>query len=220
MSYQRYLALAVMTCCLTACQAPELLEPSAKPTAVQTPSPPKSTDNPEPVVIVIPTVLPIPSPSPILPVSSLTPGPVSTITPLASTLPIATSTPSSVPSPSTPTANPDLNTFVEVLRQAFQNKLSNIQVKGSGTVSRLLADDNDGSRHQRFILSLSSGQTLLIAHNIDLAPGIAKIAIGDTVEFYGEYEWNQQGGVIHWTHQDPQNKHVAGWLKHKGQMYQ
>jgi hypothetical protein len=94
------------------------------------------------------------------------------------------------------------------------------QVRGTGTVSRILSDDNDGSRHQRFILRLSSGRTLLVAHNIDLAPRVASISEGDTVSFYGEYESNAQGGVIHWTHGDPQGQHVAGWLEHNGRRYQ
>ncbi|EEZ38985.1 hypothetical protein VDA_000130 [Photobacterium damselae subsp. damselae CIP 102761] len=33
------------------------------------------------------------------------------------------------------------------------------------------------------------------------------------MQFYGEYEWNHQGGVIHWTHKDPKQKHPDGWLK-------
>ena len=94
------------------------------------------------------------------------------------------------------------------------------QVSGSGRVVRILSDDNDGSRHQRFILGLSSGQTLLVAHNIDLAPRISSLSTGDTVKFYGEYEANPQGGVIHWTHHDPQGRHVAGWLEHRGRRYQ
>jgi hypothetical protein len=94
------------------------------------------------------------------------------------------------------------------------------QVSGSGTVERVLADDNDGSRHQRFILRLSSGRTLLVAHNIDLAPRVSSLSVGDTVSFYGEYEPNDRGGVIHWTHHDPQGRHVGGWLEHKGQRYQ
>jgi hypothetical protein len=107
-----------------------------------------------------------------------------------------------------------------VLKDAFTNHKSDIQVKGSGSVIKLMADDNQGSRHQRFVLRLGSGQTLLIAHNIDLAAKITNLDIDDAVEFYGEYEWNSKGGVIHWTHRDPNNRHVHGWLKHKGMTYQ
>ncbi|MDN4502900.1 DUF3465 domain-containing protein [Alteromonadaceae bacterium BrNp21-10] len=106
------------------------------------------------------------------------------------------------------------------LQEAYESQKSNIQVKGSGIVVRILSDDNQGSRHQKFILKLSSGQTILITHNIDLAPRINSIANGDMVQFYGEYEWNSKGGVIHWTHHDPNKHHVNGWLKHKGNIYQ
>ena len=106
------------------------------------------------------------------------------------------------------------------LTAAFENQQSNVQVQGSGQVSRVLPDDNDGSRHQRFLVRLASGQTLLIAHNIDLANRVDSLRAGDPVEFYGEYEWNAKGGVIHWTHRDPGGRHVDGWIKHNGRTYQ
>jgi len=106
------------------------------------------------------------------------------------------------------------------IESAYKNRSSNVQVSGSGVVIRLLRDDNKGSRHQKFILRLSSGQTLLIAHNIDLASRINSISNGDQIQFYGEYEWNNKGGVVHWTHRDPNGHHVGGWLKHKGKTYQ
>lgn len=108
----------------------------------------------------------------------------------------------------------------QILQQAYLDGTSDLQVEGEGTVTRRLADDNDGSRHQRFILQLASTQTLLVAHNIDLAPRINTLAVGDRVAFYGEYEWGEQGGVIHWTHHDPAGVHVDGWLKHEGVTYQ
>jgi hypothetical protein len=108
----------------------------------------------------------------------------------------------------------------QAITNAYQNRLSDIQVSGSGKVSRILRDDNEGSRHQRFILRLSSGQTLLIAHNIDLAPKINTLQEGDVVQFFGEYEWNSKGGVVHWTHHDPGGSHVGGWLKHDGRKYE
>ena len=112
------------------------------------------------------------------------------------------------------------NSTDQVLAEAFENRQSNFQVQGGGKISRILADDNDGSRHQRFIVQLASGQTLLIAHNIDLAMRASSLEIGDYIEFNGEYEWNSKGGVIHWTHHDPQDRHVSGWLKHNGRTYQ
>ncbi len=103
---------------------------------------------------------------------------------------------------------------------AYQQNLSDIQVKGVGRVSRVLPDDNQGSRHQKFILRLPSGQTILIAHNIDLAPRIPNLRKGHSIEFYGEYEWNKQGGVVHWTHRDPKGRHIGGWLKRDGRVYE
>jgi hypothetical protein len=106
------------------------------------------------------------------------------------------------------------------LREAYEHRESGVQVQGEGVVTRILDDDRVGSRHQRFILRLEDGQTVLVAHNIDLAPRIDGLAVGNTVAFYGEYAWNAKGGVIHWTHHDPGGTHADGWLKHDGRIYQ
>ncbi|MCX6372543.1 MAG: DUF3465 domain-containing protein [Actinobacteria bacterium] len=107
-----------------------------------------------------------------------------------------------------------------VLAAAFEDRAHDLQVQGGGTVVTLLADDTDGDRHQRFVIRLESGQTLLVAHNIDVAPRVEGLAVGDAVAFRGVYEWSEQGGTIHWTHQDPDGRHAAGWLRHDGQTYQ
>jgi molybdopterin converting factor small subunit len=109
---------------------------------------------------------------------------------------------------------------VNKISSAYATQTSDLQVSSSGTVVKLLSDDNKGSRHQRFILKLSNNQTVLVAHNIDLAPQITSLRRGDTVEFNGEYEWNSKGGVIHWTHHDPAGRHQGGWLKHNGSIYE
>ena len=108
----------------------------------------------------------------------------------------------------------------KTLADAFSNRRSNIQVAGEGVIKKLLPDDNVGSRHQKFIISLPSRQTLLVAHNIDIASRINSLREGDRIEFSGEYDWNEKGGVLHWTHRDPRGSHASGWLKHKGQTYQ
>lgn len=107
-----------------------------------------------------------------------------------------------------------------VIANAFSSHESDLQVSGQGVVIKLLPDDSSGSRHQKFIIKLASGQTLLVAHNIDLAPRVASIREGDSIQFNGEYEWNEKGGMLHWTHRDPNSSHVDGWLEHQGQRYQ
>ena len=107
----------------------------------------------------------------------------------------------------------------EVL-SAYEHHRSDVQVRGAGIVAHTLRDDNEGSRHQKFILKLSNGHSVLVAHNIDLAPRISSLKRGDRIEFFGEYEWSEQGGVLHWTHNDPAGRHKDGWLKHNGTLYQ
>ncbi|MDX2215672.1 MAG: DUF3465 domain-containing protein [Oculatellaceae cyanobacterium bins.114] len=121
-------------------------------------------------------------------------------------------------SPKTALPRPRL-TDLAILENAFRNQVSNIQVLVLGRVISILPDDNDGDRHQRFIVRLANSQTLMVAHNIDIAPRVSGLRVGDQVYVYGEYEWNSQGGVIHWTHHDPNRRHVDGWIQRNGTMF-
>ncbi len=106
------------------------------------------------------------------------------------------------------------------IREAFERHKSDVQVEGEGVVTQILSDDMTGRPHQRFILRMKSGQTVLIEHNIVVARRVDDIKIGDAVGFSGEYVWNEQGGLIHWTHHDPAGRHEAGWIKVDGRVYQ
>ena len=108
----------------------------------------------------------------------------------------------------------------DAIERAFAERRSDVQVEGDGVVVKVLPDDDDGSRHQKFILRLPSGQTVLVAHNIDLAPRVPSLAEGDRIGFFGEYEWNDRGGVVHWTHHDPAGRHVGGWLRRGNKKYE
>jgi len=100
----------------------------------------------------------------------------------------------------------------------FSSRDSGEWVDGSGVVTRVISDDNDGSRHQRFILDMRNGQTLLVAHNIDLARRVP-VGVGDRVTFRGMYEWNNLGGLIHWTHHDPMGVEEGGYVSFRRRTY-
>jgi hypothetical protein len=106
------------------------------------------------------------------------------------------------------------------IARLFREEQSGVVVEGAGRVEKLLADDLVGSRHQRFILRLASQQSILVSHNIDLAPRLDSLRVGDPVHFRGQYEWNQRGGLIHWTHHDPAGRRTGGWLRHDDRIYQ
>lgn len=104
------------------------------------------------------------------------------------------------------------------IEAAFTARRSGQWVETHGRVLRLLEDDNEGARHQRFILALESGHTLLVSHNIDLARRLP-LAGNDRVMLRGRYEWNARGGVVHWTHHDPAGHLQGGWILHEGLRY-
>jgi len=107
----------------------------------------------------------------------------------------------------------------DALFQAIADRRSDVWVEGKGVVVKVLPDDKKGSRHQRFVLEIEGGGTILIAHNIDLAERIPSLEKGDIVAFRGEFEWNAKGGVVHWTHHDPGGRKKGGQLQHQGRVY-
>jgi hypothetical protein len=112
--------------------------------------------------------------------------------------------------------NANANASVEA---AYAKKLSDVQVSGYGVVTKLLPDDNKGAQHQKFLVRINTEQTLLFAHNIDLAERLP-LKVGDAVSFNGEYVYNPKGGIVHWTHLDPQGTHMPGWILLQGKKYQ
>ena len=101
---------------------------------------------------------------------------------------------------------------------AFAAQRSGVWLETGGEVARILSDDNEGSRHQRFVLELDGGHSVLVAHNIDLAERLP-LARHDRVNLRGRYEWNERGGVIHWTHHDPDGRGPGGWVELDGRVY-
>lgn len=105
--------------------------------------------------------------------------------------------------------------------EAYKRQQSNVIVDSvPGTVEALLPDDLEGDRHQRFVIRVSRDQTLLVVHNIDIAPRLDALRKGDRVSVKGEYEWNDRGGLIHWTHKDPRSTHEDGWIDFNNVRYE
>lgn len=117
-----------------------------------------------------------------------------------------------------PEARPGTSEGNTAVKAAFREQRSDLWTEISGVVVRILADDNQGDRHQRFIIDIGDNHTVLVAHNIDLAPRVP-LERGSEIRAYGEYEWNSRGGVLHWTHHDPSARRPGGWIEYRGQRY-
>lgn len=107
----------------------------------------------------------------------------------------------------------------QTVLEYFNQKISGEMVTLDVEVIKILSDDNHPPRHQRFIVKLDNSLTVLVSHNIDLAPRVKDLTKGDHVKVTGQYEWNEKGGVIHWTHHDPQGNRDGGQVIHKGKTY-
>jgi hypothetical protein len=104
------------------------------------------------------------------------------------------------------------------LSSALTKRDTGSWIEVTGFVTRLLSNDNDGSRHQRFIIDIGKRITLLVAHNIDLAERVP-VGMGDRVHIRGMYEWNDLGGLVHWTHDDPQGIEEGGYVRYRRRIY-
>jgi len=103
----------------------------------------------------------------------------------------------------------------------YAERRSTVEVTADGMVTRVLADESGPSGlHQRFIIRLAgSTQTVLVENNVTIGQR-APVLVGDVVMVHGEYVWNDQGGLIHFTHHDPAPAHEGGWIELKGVRYQ
>jgi len=134
------------------------------------------------------------------------------------TAPAAPPTRSTPVAPSTAATDP-----LADLRALINGQVSGEMVTATAQVHRILSDDDDGSRHQRFLIAVGrDGRrtlTVKVSHNIDLAPRVP-LEEGDTVTIRGQFEFNDLGGVLHWTHHDPDRRREGGWIEHNGRRYE
>ena len=123
---------------------------------------------------------------------------------------------SSATTAATPPATIDESAGIERIEQAFERRESGIPLTIDAIVEKTLRDDQKGDRHQRFLIRLPNGRKLLVAHNIDIAERV-EVSAGDPIRLHGIFEWNDRGGVVHWTHRAPRGDHPDGWIEVHGQ---
>lgn len=102
------------------------------------------------------------------------------------------------------------------LEQTFDHRFTEVQVLVSGQVVSILPEE---PAYQRFMLELPNGQQVMVTHNIGLGTPITNLQMGDRVQVFGLYEWDQEGGKISQTYHDPSGQQVDGWVEHDGVLY-
>jgi len=106
-----------------------------------------------------------------------------------------------------------------VVEDAFRSRQSSIMAEVTGTVARVLLDDKDDLRNQKFIIRLPNDQSVLVVHD-QKAGRRVPVSVGDTVLVRGEYMWTETGGTLRNTQRDFSPRRLHGWIDHKGDRYQ
>ncbi|MGI8968072.1 MAG: DUF3465 domain-containing protein [Chloroflexota bacterium] len=114
------------------------------------------------------------------------------------------------PNDRTPSVAPDVRATCSHVQTDFSHRYSQVWVTLTARVVRLLPDSQGQYQHQRFIVQCPSGQTVLIVNDVSIGER-APVRIGQSVSVRGQFIWNNQGGLIHFTHHDPAGGE-GGWI--------
>ncbi|MDQ2741625.1 MAG: DUF3465 domain-containing protein [Chloroflexota bacterium] len=83
-------------------------------------------------------------------------------------------------------------------------------------VAHVLPDSFGRYQHQRFLMRCPTGQHILIVNDVTVGQRVP-IKPGDRVAAHGEYIWNRQGGLIHFTHSSAGGE--QGWILRGDHIY-
>lgn len=89
---------------------------------------------------------------------------------------------------------------------------------GNMEVVKVLPDDNNGLKHQSWIVRLSNGRELRAVYNVDMCERVP-VRVGDRVAMGGEFIWTKYGGLLHWLHHDPRGQRPDGYVYLNGKFY-
>jgi hypothetical protein len=104
------------------------------------------------------------------------------------------------------------------LDEAHRYRQTGFMAEVDGTVARILMDNKEESRQQKFTMRLSNGQMVLVTHDQEAA-GRVPVAVGDPVLVRGEYVWTETGGTLRHTQRDYSTRRLHGWIDHRGERY-
>lgn len=89
---------------------------------------------------------------------------------------------------------------------------------GNLTVEALLKDDTNGLPHQKWVAKLSNGKKINIVYNLDMGVKVP-LHVGDKFAVGGQFIWTPQGGLVHWTHEDPKQTRPDGYVLYDNVIY-
>lgn len=89
---------------------------------------------------------------------------------------------------------------------------------GNVVVTKLLPDDNNGLKHQKWMVRLSNGKTMQAVYNSDMCPRVP-LRTGDVIAIGGQFIWTKGGALIHWLHHDPRGQRPDGYVYVNGKYY-
>lgn len=106
----------------------------------------------------------------------------------------------------------------DILRAIRDQRRVNFLEGGSMTVTKVLPDDNNGLKHQKWVVRLTNGTTLQAVYNSDMCPRVP-IKVGDVIAMGGMFIWTNSGPMLHWLHHDPRGNRPDGYVYVKGNFY-
>lgn len=105
------------------------------------------------------------------------------------------------------------------LQTAIQNKKNAYFVEAANlSVTQLLPDDTQGLPHQKWVATLSNGLKIQIVYNLNMGLKVP-IKVGDKFAVGGQFIWTDQGGLVHWTHEDPKQVRPDGYVMYNNVIY-
>lgn len=84
-------------------------------------------------------------------------------------------------------------------------------------VVRVLGERSGRSGIHEGFMILAQGTTFKVEDNVDIT-GPVPLQRGDVVSLLGQLECDDR--VIHWTHHDPRGRHLSGYIKVNGKLYE